>query len=105
MYRRWHRAERDDRYTSMTNVYYEPGKPKLTVYVDLDRMYTMMPPSSKVSVEREIDTCAVQAVLTIYRSILFGQRREQLALMAGVVIALGAVALAVFAIWQYNHTI
>ena len=81
------------------------GKPSLTVYVDLDKMYTVPPPDVKVSVEREMDTRAVQAVLTIYRSILFGQRREQLALLAGLLIAVLGMAVAIFAIWQYNHTI
>lgn len=81
------------------------GRAKLTVYVDLDKMYTIPPPASGISVEREIDSRAVQAVLTIYRSILFGQRREQLALMAGLIIALAGLAIAMFAIWQYNNTI
>ncbi len=74
------------------------GKAKLTVYVDLDKMYTVPPPDIKVSVEREMDTRAVQAVLTIYRSILFGQRREQVAMLAGMIIAIVALAVVGFVV-------
>ena len=81
------------------------GKPKLTVYVDLDKVYSVPPPNARVSVEREIDSRAIQPVLTIYRSILFGQRREQVALMVGLLIAMGGLLVASITIYEYNHSI